>query len=248
MKGIFTFANGIRLYEADLLPEQLGRYRTQVAPKHEPVEEKWFDFIIEEAPPGQFTFLDIGAALGYYSVLVRRRIAGARVVAVDPNPEFHDRFLDTLALNGLAPHEVELMRVAVAPNSGTVAFALHRYGAHLAPDVVPKTRRFWPFRRVSAMPPSFIAVTAIDLDGLLTRVGDRVDLAKVDIQGHELAVLESSVRLTEGTGPRTWIIGTHGADVHSGILRLLDRRHDILFEDLTPPDQPDGIVVARLRP
>lgn len=247
MSATFTFGNGVRLFEADLLPAQIARYRTQAEPRHEPVEEGWFDHVLDTAPPGRFTFLDIGAALGYYDILVRRRRADARIVAVDPNPEFHARFAETLALNGLGPGDVELLRLAVAPRPGTVAFALNSYGAHLAPEVAPPKRRLWPFGRAQAMPPGIIAVEAIDLDGLLARVADPVDLAKLDIQGHELAVLEASAMLAEGRGPRTWIVGTHGAEIHAGVHDLLARRHEILFEDQAPPDQPDGIVVARRR-
>jgi FkbM family methyltransferase len=245
MPAIFTFANGIRLFEADLLPAQIARYRTQAEPRHEPVEEAWFDRVLDEAPPGAFTFLDIGAALGYYAILVRRRRPDARIVAVDPNPDFHARFAETLTLNGLGAGDVELMRVAVAPRPGTVAFALNSYGAHLAPEVPLPKRRLWPFGRGAAMPPGVIAVEAIDLDALLARMGMQVDLAKLDIQGHELAVLEASTMLAEGRGPRTWIIGTHGVQIHAGVRALLARRHDILFEDQAPQDQPDGIIVAR---
>lgn len=251
MSSAFTFANGLRLFESDLLQAQLERYRQLAVPLHEPVEEAWFECLLGETPPGRFVFLDIGAALGYYSILVRRRRPDARAIAVDPNPEFHARFAATLALNGFAPDEVELLRKAVAPRAGRVAFMLNNYGAHLAPDAVlpgPPRRRFWPFgRTLQAVAPGIVAVEALSLDGLLAWTGEEVDLAKLDIQGFELAVLEASARLARGLGPRAWIVGTHGAEVHAGVRDLLGRNHEILFEDLAPPEQPDGIVVARRR-
>jgi FkbM family methyltransferase len=231
MSDIFEFANGIRHFTADLLPEQVARYARLAVPLHEPVEEHWFETLTAAAGPGRFVFLDIGSALGYYAILVKKRRPDARVVAVDPNPQFHARFAATLALNGLGPGDVELVPKAVAGTPGTVRFALKSYGAHVAHGPTAPTVET-------------IDVEAITLDALLADLDETVTLAKLDIQGLEQGVLERSKAVAAGTAVRNWIVGTHGPRIHARVVELLSPRHRILLDDPNPPDQPDGLVVA----
>ncbi|MDX2308693.1 MAG: FkbM family methyltransferase [Hyphomicrobium sp.] len=230
---VFEFANGVMIYRRDLMSEQLERYATQEAPIHEPVEEAWFERILASAG-SRGCFVDIGAALGYYCVLCYRRRPGFRIVAVDPSPDFRARFHETLALNAVPPDKIELVDEAVYSGASEVRFARRSFGSHV-------------LDRPSASRPDDITVPAVTLEALLARIGGTVTLAKLDIQGAELAVLRSSRAVLSAGSVEYWIIGTHGPRIHAEVVGLLGECHEILFEEQAPEDQPDGIVVARWR-
>lgn len=233
MSKIFKFSNGICLYADDLLEEQLARYQQLANPQHEPVEEHWFRTVLSGAKTGNPVFLDIGSALGYYSILVKKSVPGARVIAVDPNPQFHERFAATIRLNGLAPTDVELVKKAVCASCGTVDLALKKFGTHVVQAPL-------------GSPIPTVAVEAVDLDSLLDSCEEEIYLAKMDIQGLESKVFEKSLHVARGAKVQNWIVGTHGPKIHEAVLGCLSNHYEIAFEDSAPPHQPDGIIVACL--
>lgn len=123
-------------------------------------------------------FADVGAHLGYYAV----RMAGrcGRVVAFEPNPKSRAKLLKNIELNGLR-------NVAVLPYACGEA----RYRAKLYPAGSGSTllEGF-----VNAEP---IEVEVVPLDEAL----DRVDLAKIDVEGYEWNVLQGARRLIETWKP-----------------------------------------------
>lgn len=231
---VYEFANGIRLYRSDLLDAQLDRYADQELPLHEPVEERWFESLLASIDSEDACFLDIGAALGYYCVLTRRRIPTCRVIAVDPNPEFHQKFWKTLELNHILPEGVEHIASAVYPTGSSVSFARKLFSSHVVPagrDGVSSSDSF--------------TVPAITLEALVARIARPISIAKLDIQGAELEVLRSSESLLPDGPIQNWIVGTHGASLHKAVLDLMRKDHEILFEEQAPENQPDGVIVAR---
>jgi hypothetical protein len=89
-----------------------------------------------------------------------------------------------------------------------------------------------------------ISVQAHRLETYIEKAGGQVDLAKMDIQGSEAAILESAgAALREGL-VRSWIVGTHGPDQHKRCLECLSPHYAIRFENQKPAFQPDGIIVA----
>ena len=67
-KTIHTFDNGIKVYESHLTALQKERY--EEINLHEPEEEKLFIDIINGIKENGI-FVDIGAAIGYYSFLTK---------------------------------------------------------------------------------------------------------------------------------------------------------------------------------
>jgi FkbM family methyltransferase len=80
--------------------------------------EYWVsDFIWRNVRPGD-TVADIGANLGYYTVLMAELVgAGGRVVAFEPNPRLHDLLERNVAINGFSGW-TECHAKAVAATSG----------------------------------------------------------------------------------------------------------------------------------
>ncbi|MFQ5525402.1 MAG: FkbM family methyltransferase [Thermoanaerobaculia bacterium] len=231
---IYEFANGIKLARKHLLEVQLNRYRAPGNPNlHEPVEETWFERLFEELPGGIGTFMDIGAALGYYSILVRRRFPNARIHAIEALEWRCREFIETFALNGLDLNGVTIHNVAIADRRREVAFLDRSFGS-----MIPLVRHGDRFDGETFPVPAF------GLDSFAAMVDGRIDLAKMDIQGSEAAVLGSANQVLGDGRIRSWIVGTHAPDLHQLCLDFLSPHYDILHEDEHPDFQPDGIIVA----
>ena len=243
-ESVYTFANGIRVLRKHLIPVQIERYALPESNNlHEPEEEGWFNRVFDESENGIGVFLDIGAAIGYYSILVRKRFPDAALFAVDPLPLHVDAFWKTLDLNDIAREHVHHMANAIAASAGTVEFALNNYSSHI---VSPATWLTW-LRQLVTPQEETIQVLSLTLAEILDRIGRPVDLAKMDIQGAEMSVLSSSKEALRTGKVRTWIIGTHSAEIHRNCLGIMAECYDIMYENQTPKGQIDGIIVGRFR-
>ncbi len=132
-------------------------------------------------------FVDIGANVGYFTVLAGSRIhAGGtgRVIAVEPNPECCALLERNLVINW-SMCNIDLHKVAVGAEKGEVWLASpadRAANAHLSFGEGERAgeRRF----RVPLEP----------LDALVPE-GLQVDIMKVDVEGHELSVFRGAHRV-----------------------------------------------------
>lgn len=234
--AVYEFGNGLKIRRADLMDVQVQRYTSPGNPNlHEPVEESWLLRSFGTETPAHPVFLDIGAAVGYYAILVKQRWPQARVVAVDALPRHLQALAENVRLNGLDEEAIEVLQLAVARTEGHADFADTGYGSSLA-DALPEARRTKvPLIRVRTRP----------LAALLAEL-PVVHLMKIDIQGAELGVLKAArVALAAGR-VRHALVGTHGRRLHDGVRDLLlECGFTILLDDPQPEMQPDGIVLAR---
>lgn len=125
-------------------------------------------------------FLDVGANVGLYSLIVAARDLSRAVIAFEPDARSIGQFQANLFINGLT-HAVEIRAVALSDRDGTVRFR---------PDAGTSTCR----SRVTAEGP--LSVPCTKLDSILSPVGERLFL-KIDIEGHELAALDGMRRALE---------------------------------------------------
>lgn len=133
--------------------------------------------ILAELTPGA-TFVDVGANIGWYSVLAARAVgAQGRVLAFEPDPENIDLLLRSVTSNGFA--NVTALPVALSDRTGTAV--LQRYGGSNAALFADDGAKGVGDHRVSCLP--------LDVFGdLLTRL----DVMKVDVEGAELLVLRGA--------------------------------------------------------
>lgn len=140
-------------------------------------------YFAEVIRPGD-TVLDIGANLGYYTLLAADLVGPeGRVVAIEPNPEVFRRLSSSIAVNGFAPR-TSARNVALAGSGETGKRAF------FVPAGEPKNGRFVGLQE----DPEQLAVHGVVSDVTLGRIDpeefDRIDFIKIDVEGAELAVLE----------------------------------------------------------
>lgn len=169
--------------------------------------------------------LDLGANIGYYTMLAAAMVGPAgRVAAFEPGPANASLLAASVAANGF--RTVTLFPCAVADAAGTVGLQLDDSNGQLtAPEAAGVTR-----------------VQAVSLDGLLGPAYP-VDLIKIDIEGAEglaLAGMEGLVRarrpliITEFSPTALSLVSRIAPEGYLGRLRALgydlhviDRQHGL---------------------
>jgi FkbM family methyltransferase len=234
-EAVYEFGNGVRIRRADLLDVQLQRYAAEGNPNlHEPVEEECMLQAFATATPARPVFLDIGAAVGYYAILIKQRWPAARVIAVDPLSHHLVALRHNASLNGLPAEAIETVETAVGKANGFADFVDAGYSSSLADAALAPKGRGLPVLRVRTQP----------LAALLADCAP-VHLMKMDIQGVEFEVLSAAQAALAAGQVRHVLIGTHSRTIHEQVRSLLRGcGFTILHDDPAPPMQPDGILLA----
>ncbi|MEM1052123.1 MAG: FkbM family methyltransferase, partial [Pseudomonadota bacterium] len=172
------------------------------------------------------TILDIGANLGYYSIL-----AGAltgkhgRVVAVEPNPELSELIHHSANLNGMRDHvEVYNFAIAAPEDTGTrILFVQEgtKNGCFLEPG---QTAEDIDLRGDSYN---------VDLGHFTVDQFERVDLIKIDVEGAEMMVLENLRPIIERFRPKIVceVNFQRGYD-YDDVMAALGRNGELRYLDL----------------
>lgn len=145
--------------------------------------------------PGD-TVIDIGANLGYYTILAAD-LAGptGRVIAVEPNPHVFSYLLKSIAVNGYAGC-VKPVNYAIANDSSAPSLPF------FVPTGEPKNGRFLIEGETSAHLAQFGQVFEVSVGSLAEFDFDKIDLIKIDVEGAELQVLKSLQPLIEKFSPK----------------------------------------------
>lgn len=123
---------------------------------------------ISAACPKGGVFVDIGANTGYYTV--RLASAGARVLALEPNPAAHCRLLFNVGLNGLGDRVTALPIGVGEEGETTLLFDDLGSGSTVAPDSAPNR----------------LTIRTSPLADILASQGiGAVDALKIDVEGAE---------------------------------------------------------------
>ena len=125
-------------------------------------------------------FLDVGANIGLYSLIVATRRLAGEVIAFEPDARSVHALRANLLINDIAD-TVEVRPIALSDRDGTARFA---------PD--PGTSSC----RSSVSANGTISVQCAKLDTLLSVAGKRL-FFKIDIEGHELSALDGMRHVLE---------------------------------------------------
>lgn len=180
--------------------------------KFEPVTTPWM--LDQLTRPG--AYVDVGASTGWFAIPFALR--GCEVIAFECNPRAIQRLKDNCALNNVS---ITLFENAASNSTGPVTFTHN-----------PR----WPLtsggslEHVAANRASE-TVTAVRLDDVIDAP---VALLKIDVEGHEIAVLEGAERLIaasrpamvlEANTPRHRDLLTAWLDAHDYVYASADERN-----------------------
>jgi FkbM family methyltransferase len=149
-----------------------------------------YDHVASMAPR---SIVDAGANVGLTSVYFANRFPDAKIIAIEPEP---------------ANFEVLCRNAACYPNIVAVQAALWREDTQLS--LIDPGNGAWGFQtsEASAAEGEQLPVEAVTIDSVMKRFGlDRIDVLKIDIEGAEKEVFESSATWIDRVG--TIMVETH---------------------------------------
>lgn len=157
---------------------------------------------------------DVGANLGYFSILMSRLVGNdGHVVAFEPMPDTFEVLEENIRINGL--QNVVAVAAAVGDRSGSIELLSQ-------PDQrFTKTASVVGYRLEGAAQKT--SVRSIRLDELIADGERSPDLIKIDVEGGEFGVLNGARELLSKRRP-TLIVEIHGwgSEASQQVLKLLD--------------------------
>jgi FkbM family methyltransferase len=131
--------------------------------------------------------LDIGANVGYYTLMAARGVgAGGRVIAFEPSPRNFSFLRKHLEINNI--RNAECQQLALSNEVGTARFAA---------DIDPVAQRMTSSGNIS--------VKTTTIDEFLAGANIKVDLIKIDVEGAELKVLQGARNTLQKMRPKVFI-------------------------------------------
>jgi FkbM family methyltransferase len=133
-------------------------------------------------------FVDVGANIGFYSMLAARRVgSGGRVLSFEPNSENCRLILLGADKNGF--DNIQLFPLAAGRETGHVCFSTH-FGSNGGVNTREPT--------VALLSPNTLVVPSIRLDDI---VDTKIDVLKMDVEGAEGMVVQGATGLIEKHRP-----------------------------------------------
>ncbi len=176
---------------------------------------EWFEteLVEQEVRPGD-TVLDLGANIGYYTLLFARLVGPrGRVIAFEPDPVNFNLLKRNVRLNGY--RNVEIVNKAVTDFTGELEL-------HLSPTNHGDHRLY-----NSGDGRATVKVATTTIDDYFNGVPPKVDLVKMDIQGSEAKAIHGMTRTLQQNHSvklitEFWPIGLHraGADAAEYLQKL----------------------------
>jgi len=163
-----------------------------------------FEVLLMLAKPGD-VLLDIGANIGYVSACFLRHVHGSKAIAIDPQPKVIDLLRENLGLFGSDRYQIFPVGISEHDSKAWLEIDEANNGAS---KVVDSNRD------------NAVEIELWSAQRLFEAIGDqKVDLVKIDVEGHEHAILESCLPFFEKYKPRA-----------------------ILFENQTKSAAPNGLI------
>jgi FkbM family methyltransferase len=184
--------------------------------------------------------VDVGANIGFFTVLGAKALRGGRVLAVEPTGAAFARLVANAARNGVADRVIAFNGAAAAAEG------------QFAMNVVPGREEYSSVGalvhpRVRGAPQVLETVPATTLDALVARHDLHPGIVKVDVEGAEHLVFEGARMLLERHRPVVIselaqpLLRACGADARD-IIRLFERL-DYRVSDPVDPGAPPGSKV-----
>lgn len=219
-----SFKTNFRLYPFSNVCEK----RILFTPQY--FDEAERDLIVSRIRPG-FVFLDIGANIGGYALGIAAAAGpGARILAIEPQPQIFERLIYNIAQNPFGT--VKAIACAIADHDGELTMFLN--GENRGQSSV----------KIVASEQSAAGTVRVAAKTLVRLLKEeeitRVDAAKLDVEGAEDLILEPFYRdAPKSLWPRLMIVenidGRWHKDVRTllldlGYKKLLANKRNVAFE------------------
>ncbi len=137
-----------------------------------------------------FRFIDIGANIGAYALFVAARAGqGAKIIAVEPQPDIFDRLVNNIGLNPFGT--VKALACAISDKAGELTLFLD-----------PKNKGESSVKIIGSSQTESIRVPAMTLRELMIQEGlEGLDGIKLDVEGAEDLILVPFLR---EASPEVW--------------------------------------------
>ena len=180
--------------------------------------EKTLTLLVTGLHPGD-TFIDVGANVGYFTVLAARRVGDTgRVYAFEPHPDARARLAANLARNGVA-HRVEICSDALSDvDGGAVELFVPGHESSLS-TLRPATAAVPASKFTRSIP---VRTTTFDA-WLRTHPCDPA-LIKLDVEGAEDLVFRGMENTLRSHPPRRIVCETTEGSAADGMLRAYGYR------------------------
>lgn len=162
--------------------------------------------------------IDIGANIGTNVLNWYRHNPAGRIIGLEPHPQIVQRLNRNIALNRCA--NVEVFPFAVSDQNGQLEMYTDEGSTMLVAGDARKSRKH--------------VIKAVTLDTLVQTLGVRtIDLCKIDVEGHEAAVLKGA----SGSLPmiRRLVIEYHSEALRDSVKALLADRFSLVSEIAAGP-------------
>jgi FkbM family methyltransferase len=139
--------------------------------------------------------VDIGANIGYYTLLAARRVGpNGRVYAFEPEPQNFKRLRENIQLNGYK--NVVAVQKAVSHQAGTASLFLGVRGS--GSHSLLSSRDYGK---------ETIAIETVTLDEFFKKEGSpAIQVIKMDVEGWEMEALDGMRRLVMGNSPLAMVV------------------------------------------
>lgn len=147
------------------------------------------------------TVIDAGAAVGEFSLYASRKVGtSGKVLMLEPDPDNIRRARELFDYNGGQPANLQIIPAALWKEKGSISFGS---GMGSCSTVV----------ETAVSVPDSATVINVPAESLATLASDfklqRVDLVKIDIEGSEVPVMESSEAFVRQYAPKFSIASYH---------------------------------------
>ena len=135
--------------------------------------------------------LDVGANFGYFTLLFGRFCPAGRIYGIEPDGRMFRIARDNVHINGFGG-TTNMLHVAACEKRRAVT--LHRrVGRPGNTSIATPSEEF--LKHIGEKPSETFQIPGLPVDALLERMGGRVDVMKVDVEGAEPLVLAGASRL-----------------------------------------------------
>ena len=236
-REVHMFDNGIKVYSNQLLKAQKERYLKHNI--HEAEEEPIFIELIQNLNRNA-TYVNVGAAIGYYSILAKTLRNDLSIIAYEPLKQHIKYFYENIDLNNMKGSDFKIYQEGLYSSNGHETFIQKDYSSMIQANPDKRT-----FVQTLIEYIKNERIKTVTLERVWEKVSTDIDLLQMDIQGLELPVLESSKDFLKKHQVKNILLGTHSTEIHSKCKDILIASdYNIVIDNYDTKLQPDGILLA----